>query len=92
MLTDNAFIVAQRLREQVGSDINGVGLDNQQLCTLFDNFDSNELRDALNELAQIGFIRLDEGMPASAAGIPKALRNIAGVGVMEPMQVYFDGQ
>lgn len=91
MLTDKAKAVASRLRGHVGNERAGVGPDISELTRLFDDLDPGELRNALEELEQLGFINLNEGMCASSVGqVPKELKGIAGLQVLEPLQAYFD--
>ena len=93
MLSDIAIHVAEELREHVGKDKVGVGPNSaKQIIDLFPDYGAPELRDALDELARRGFIRLDTGlrMEPIPVGVPREFRDVAGLSVMEPLQKYFD--
>ena len=90
MLSDNAFHVAAKLRAHVGSDKIGVGPDTSQLVNLLDDLGHNDLREALDELEDAGFIKIDSRLGAPLPKIPNQFRDVAGVSVLEPLQAYFD--
>ena len=91
-MSDIAIHVAGVLREHVGKDKVGIGPGNaEQIIDLFPEYGAAELRDALDELTQRGSIRLDTGnRMGNSSGIPKEFHDVAGLGVLEPLQEYFD--
>ncbi len=89
MLSDNALDVALALRKYIGADTTGVGPEIAKLVTLVEKAGA-ELLSALNELEQLGFVRVNRGQGKLHLGIPKELRGIVGVAVLEPLQVYLD--
>ncbi len=89
LLDPMAEEVALRLRGYVGDK--NVGPAISEIVELFSDLGPGKLFDALKKLERAGFIRFDEGMRSSTLGkIPKELRNVAGLQVLEPLQEYFD--
>lgn len=91
MLSDVAKSVGLVLREHVGPRNVGVGPDRSQLLDLFSHLESRALRRALDELAGIGFIHIEEVLAVQAPGIPSDFWGIAAVSILEPLQQYYDG-
>lgn len=90
MLSEEAISIALRLRQHVGKDNVGVGPDINEFITIFSGTGSGELRKALDQLEQYQFIRLNRGIAAAPGAYPPEFRGVAGVTVLEPLQVYFD--
>ena len=90
MLSNLARNVALGLRKHVGPDLRGIGPDIIMLLRLFKEIQPCDLRAAIEELSSVGFIRIDKGIPASTTSIPRELRGIAGVTVLERLQSNFD--
>lgn len=92
MLSANTFDLAQKLREAIGADKKGIGLECTALVSLWEDRDPTTLRSAIDELAMLGFVRVDKGIGASHPDIPSDynLRGVVCVTVMEPLQAYLD--
>jgi hypothetical protein len=90
MLSKNAKTVAYELRHSVGPDSVGIGPDTNELIVICGEIDSTELSAAITELERLGFVGVDRAIPTSDSPLPKPLRGIVGVSVLEPLQAYFD--
>ncbi|MEQ1509032.1 MAG: hypothetical protein ABL909_01360 [Sphingopyxis sp.] len=90
MLSENAKTVAYELRLSVGPDSVGIGPDTNELIAICGDFDGDELLAAISELQRMGFINVDRAIPTSESSLPKPLRGIVAVSVLEPLQAYFD--
>jgi hypothetical protein len=91
MLSENAEELARLLRESIGADKTGVGPDINELLELWGDRDRADLRPALDELANIGFIRINTGMGSAPSGLKRyGLNDVVGVTVLESMQDYLD--
>jgi hypothetical protein len=89
MLSDTALSIVCKLRDYVRSDKVGVGPDIATLVTGIDKTGA-ELVCALNELEQLGFVSVKRAIGSSRSGVPKELRNVVSVYVLEPLQDYLD--
>ena len=74
----------------VGADKKGIGADARQLLKIFNDLEPKELRAALDELAGIRFVHVNEAIVQPIPGIPPEFRGIVGVSVTESLQEYFD--
>ena len=91
-LSKDALDVGYALREHEGSDVVGVGPDTATLIGLdrIAGKSGDALRAALDELESCGLIRISYCIGTLRPGIPKELRDIAGVSILEPLQAMFD--
>ncbi len=92
MLTKNALRLALLLREEIGPDKVGLGVEPARLIELWADAEPSALLPAINELESLGFARTDTGFPSGPSGIPPqwGLRGVVGVTVLEPLQEYCD--
>ena len=94
-MSEIAIEVASVLRDYVGKNNERPSPGSAtQIIELFRDrdYEASKLREALNELVLMGFIRLDtSGLgPGKIPGVPHEFRDVVGLEVMEPLQEYFD--
>lgn len=91
-LTDHALTVAIAVRENVGSDVQGIGPDTAELVNLtaIKSLEGDEIRSAIMELEQFGLFHVSYCLGAPRPGIPAQLRDIAGVSILERCQQLLD--
>jgi len=91
-LTDDALDIGYAVRLHEGADVKGVGPDTVTLMTL-DLIATKEpatIRAALEELERYGLFHVSYCIGTPRPGVPRELRDIAGVSILEPMQQMFD--
>lgn len=91
-LSDDALDIGYAVRLHEGADVKGVGPDTATLVTL-ERVAAKEpaaIRSALEELERYGLFRVSYCIGTPRPGVPNALRDIAGVSILEPMQQMFD--
>jgi hypothetical protein len=91
-LSHDALDVAYALRMVEGSDVVGVGPDIATLVQLdkVAGKSGSDIRIALNELQTCGLIRISGCIGTPREGVPKELRDVAKVSILEPLQQMFD--
>jgi len=91
-LTHDALDIGYAVRLHEGADVKGVGPDTATLLSLerVSDKEPGAIRAALEELERYGMFRVSYCIGTDRPGIPRELRDIAGVSIMEPMQQMFD--
>jgi len=93
MLSDNAMKLALLLRQEIGPDKVGLGVEPARLVELWGDAEPIALLPAINELQRSGFVRMDTGIPLGRpSNFPAqwGLRDVVSVTVLEPLQEYCD--
>ncbi|MCO1336515.1 hypothetical protein MO867_19465 [Microbulbifer sp. OS29] len=93
MLSRNAWYLASLLREELGSDVKGVGVETAELVNLWGDYPPEDLQPTIKELERIGYIRVERTIPPQdRPGVAKEynLRNIVGIQITEALQQYMD--
>jgi hypothetical protein len=91
-LSDDALDIGYAVRLYEGADVKGVGPDTALLLSL-DRVAGKEpsaIRAALKELERYGMFHVSWCIGTDRPGVPRELRDIAGVSILEPMQQMFD--
>lgn len=88
MLNEYAGALAYALRREVGRDSVDVGPDISRLLAMDHGLRLTEMVDALAELEQFHFVRVDRGQPADIGSMPLELSRVVGVRVQQSLHDY----
>ena len=88
MLTEDGLALALTLRDYA-RDRSRIGPGIPWLLTTT-GLERTALANAIAELEELGFIAVQRGLPTDPQGMPKSVRNIAGVIVKEALHEYLD--
>jgi len=94
MISPEEKELSRFLGQSIGRDKVGLGLEIQSVLSFFmtnEDSDPELLVKYINELEDLGFIKVEKGIPSGSVGHNiKSLKNIVSLVVLEPLQDYLD--